>query len=128
MKKVYEIKGKDSCRVKVVYCGASVVVDFTNGAVIHGRNARYITDNKFVQDAIESDPRFGSLIICAEVYGAPEVKAKESAPIRNVKAVKSVKNTNDAIDWFASKGEVFTNKEELDALCEKYGVEFPNLK
>lgn len=126
------MKGKDCCRIRFTHCGVPVNVDFTRGSVLNGRNAQFITDNKFVQDAIESDSRFGSLIICtSKIEDAPAVvAAEETAPssARNLKQVKSVKNMNDAVDWFAVKGEAFRSKEELDDLCEKYGVCFPNLK
>lgn len=130
MRKVYEIKGRDFCRVKFSNCGVPVNVDFTRGSVLNGKNAQYITDNQFVQDAIESDARFGSLIICTAKFEDKPVVTEEtiSAPTRNLKQVKSVKNMNDAVDWFAVKGEAFRSKEELDDLCEKYGVCFPNLK
>lgn len=130
MRKVYEIKGRDFCRVKFSHCGVPVNVDFTGGTILNGKNAQYITDNQFVQDAIESDARFGSLIICTAKFEDKPAVTEEtvSAPTRNLKQVKSVKNMNDAVDWFAVKGEGFSNKEELDDLCEKYGVCFPNLK
>lgn len=130
MKKIYEIKGKDTARVKFIYCGVPVSVDFVGGNVLNGKNAHYITDSKFVQDAIENDGRFGSFIVCTAKYDdEPKVEAKaESATARPTKAVKTVKNMNDAVDWFAAKGEGFATKEELDDLCEKYGVSFPNMK
>ena len=129
MRKVYEMKGKDCCRIRLTHCGVPVNIDFTRGSVLNGKNAQFITDNQFVQDAIESDARFGSLIICtSKIEDKPAVSEEVIAPTRNLKQVKSVKNMNDAVDWFAVKGEAFRSKEELDDLCEKYGVCFPNLK
>ena len=42
--------------------------------------------------------------------------------------VESVKTMNDVIDYFVSKGEVIGNPDQIDALKEKYHVNFPNLK
>jgi hypothetical protein len=131
MRKVYEAKGKDSCRVKLNYCGVGVTINFVNGTVLNGKNAQYITDNQFVQDAIEHDSRFGTFIICTATYGdAPKSDSVSavSHPSKPTKEVKTVKDMNGVVDWFARKGEAFSNDAELADLCEKYGVSFPNLK
>jgi hypothetical protein len=41
--------------------------------------------------------------------------------------VETVTNRNDAAEWFAEKGSVFTTDAELQELMEKFDVDFPNL-
>lgn len=58
-----------------------------------------------------------------------EKKGEEDAPAQDsYTAIESVKNVNDAIDFFSEKGEAFSTDEELAALKDKYKVSFPNYK
>lgn len=60
--------------------------------------------------------------------GRTKTETKEEKPADVLTPVESVKNVNDAIDFFAEKGEVFSTDEELAALKDKYKVTFPNYK
>ena len=59
----------------------------------------------------------------------PKEEPKAAAPAEaEYEAVKTVKSVNDAVAYFAEKGEQFSTDEELSALKDKYKVTFPNLK
>ena len=45
-----------------------------------------------------------------------------------VKEVKTVKNVNDAIDYFAKMGYKVESDEMLDELKDKLNISFPNMK
>lgn len=153
MKKVYELKGMDACRMQTTYLGVKVNLEFKNGNFINNKRARLMTDNPFVQDAIENDSRFGSFIILAEVLKEeptviPEVEEEEKPrPKRATKRLKSqaelnaessvadktaeeksVKSINDAVTFFQARGEAVNSDEDIEVLKEKYNVTFPNLK
>ena len=57
-----------------------------------------------------------------------EVKVEAPSTEEAYEMVKSVKSVNDAVAYFAEKGEQFSSDEELAALKDKYKVAFPNLK
>jgi len=62
MTQIYEIKGLASARLIFHYQGAQVVAHFQGGNRHLGRNARLVTDNPLVQQAIEHDPRYNQSI------------------------------------------------------------------
>ena len=137
--KVYEMIGRDACKIRTVYCGVPINMEFKGGSFANKRNASLSTSNKFVQDAIESDPRFGTLIRLThedgqKVTAKPSATAQAKSPrvtrpsSKKTASVESVRNVNDAIDYFASKGEKVTGEDMIEALKEKYNVTFPNLK
>ena len=47
---------------------------------------------------------------------------------KKVKEVKTVKNVNDAIDYFAKMGYKVENDDMLEELKDKLSVSFPNMK
>lgn len=128
--KTYEIAGKDECRLRTVFCGVPVNMEFKGGDYANRKNARLRTGNPFVQDAIESDPRFGSIIrlsaVDGERVGQKGRAAKPSAS--KTKEVKTVKNVNDAIAYFAREGETVDSEAQIEALMDKYKVSFPAWK
>lgn len=149
IKKIYELVNMDACRITIVYCGVTIHAEFRNGNFMNRRKASLITTNPFVQDALEKDPRFGKSYKLAATYEIDDKPSKpeiESKPARGSKGgkkapeqktenkekemqdVESVKTMNDVIDYFVSKGEVIGNPDQIDALKEKYHVNFPNLK
>ena len=42
--------------------------------------------------------------------------------------VPECKDINDVVEYFAQKGEVASNNEQLRELADKYNVSFPNVK
>lgn len=140
-RKVYELKGMNGYRLITTFMGVNVDAEFKGGNTLHGIGGRLVTSNPFVQDALEADNRFGSLYVLKETYAdepdnkktksaaknSTNSKAKEPAAEGKAKAVKSVKTFNDACDYFANEGEVCDTAEDVESLCAKYGVTFPNL-
>lgn len=125
MVKVYEAKRFDELQIRLNYCGQSLVVKFSGADARH--RASFTTNNLFVQDALERDPRFGSLFVLVRKYNddsAKNVEAAEKAPKKIVK----VKTVNDALRWFTEAGFAPTGEEDITSLCEKANVEFPNLR
>lgn len=77
LRKRYEIRGMDACRVVMSHYGVQVIVEFKNGNIANNVNASYSTDNQFIQDAIENDERFESgRIILTQVSRIEEKKPK----------------------------------------------------
>lgn len=143
--KTYEMKGFNEVQTSTTYCGIRVSMSFKNGNVVMGKNARLQTDNRFAQDAIESDYRFqcGNIKLVSSVEipdadSAQEQEQESKQPKKSVKKVQkdglevvdSVKTLNDLDEWFADKGVTLegSGKSYIAGLCEKYGVSFPNLK
>lgn len=147
-KKIYELVSMDACRITTVYCGIKIHAEFRNGNYMNRRKATLITTNPFVQDALEKDPRFGKSYKLAATYEIEEGKtepvndrkptkgsnkggkkiSEQKTENKEIKDIESVKNMNDVIDYFISQGEVIGSSDQIDALKEKYHVNFPNLK
>lgn len=150
MIKVYEIKGMNACKMSTEYKGVSINLSFENGNISSKRNARLTTENKFVQDAIEAMPIYGTRIVLShameksvakpveveeEEERSPRMRRQanrgERAPkktsVPNVTVVESVKNLNDAASYFEGKGVLVESKEQLPEMMEQHNVVFPNL-
>lgn len=151
MIKVYEMKGMNACKMTTEYKGVIVKLSFENGNISSKRNARLSTENKFVQDAIEAMPVFGTRIILAHALEKTDAKpievveeersprarrqanrgerAVKKAPMveNSATVVAEVKNVNNAAAYFMEKGITVESKEQLKELMQKHDVEFPNL-
>ena len=158
--KLYELIGMASGRFATTYCGVRVLLKFDQGFSSNGLQVgQLITNNKFIQDAIENDARFGRRWRLKQVFERPKEEPKQeevveeqqpvvkrtTLPKREQKPkaepkkkeenktkvsrtiVETVTNRNDAAEWFAEKGSVFTTDAELQELMEKFDVDFPNL-
>lgn len=113
-------------RLSTVYCGVRVNMDFKGGNPSAGMKASLCTDNPFAQDAIEHDPRFGGDI---KLYRSFDGDEKEIPPSKAaVKKVNKVKNANDAVAYFTELGETVESDGDIEALCVKHNVAFPNMK
>lgn len=125
MIKVYEVSRFDGLQIAVKWLGQIVHVEFKGGDARH--RAKFMTDNLFVQDALEHDPRFGKLFILTQKYNdTPKAKAK--AAEKGKRAITRIKTVNDAIRWFAENGFTVTGDIDINDLADKANVEFPNLK
>lgn len=136
--KVYQLRFKRRAVFYTTYFGVGITLDFMHSTSDddHGQLA---TSDKFVQDAIEHDVRFGSEFFLLDTLGKDDVpeednvettstnnkKPKKNAPKKVV--VSDVTNINDAYDYFAAHGVVLTTLDELKAQIAKENVEFPNL-
>lgn len=150
----------DYFRTSTTYLGVKVNIEFKNGNTTAKVNARFSTDNPFIQDAIEADKKLMRRVKIAHVAVINEEqnrvvdtsKGEHPRMVRRPKSpfvkeqaqqladeveklqeeeekpdvVSTVKNVNDAIAWFAAKGE--TDFSDLAALKEKYNVVFPKMK
>lgn len=99
----------------------SSVIDSVN----YGSKHKIVTDDAGVMAIIERMPEFkNGFIIKVDESSEPDAPAKEESPYK-------VKNAKQAMEWLVrNKGEkrgVYT-KEQIRALAEKHGVEFPNWK
>ena len=147
MIKVYEVLRMNNARLFTSFMGVKLELNFNNGNLLRGINGNLVTSDRFVQDAIENDPRFNVTIRLKSSYpeseeeqaSIAEAKAgknssrtsasqKERIAKNAVKAVDSVKSMNDVIDYFTSLGETVESEEQIEELKEKYKVKFPNLK
>ena len=141
------MKGMNACKMSIEHKGVTINLSFENGNISSKRNARLTTESRFVQDAIEAMPSFGTRIVLAHAVerGAakPAVVEEERSPrarrhanrgeraqkkVEEVNVVEYVKNLNDAAAYFEEKGVFVESKEQLAELMEKYSVSFPNLK
>lgn len=156
MIKIYEAIKQNSARLVTTWCNVAVTLNFVDGNVYQGKGAQLVTNDRFVQDAIEHDPRFGVTIKLkkrmaeesdnVEAEKTQNTNKKDAAQNTSDKAqkgkgkkgaakdipsgaeaIESVKTMNDAMDYFAEKGELLESAEGLSELCGKYGVAFPNL-
>jgi hypothetical protein len=150
MIKVYEMKGMNACKMSIEHKGVTINLSFENGNISSKRNARLTTENRFVQDAIEAMPSFGTRVVLAHAMEKSvaipvEVEEEERSPRARRQAsrgavtkkpkseneptvVEEVKNINDAASYFMEKGEAVESKEQLEELMQKHNVVFPNMK
>jgi len=131
MTKIYEIQGKDRCRINLNYCGVKIVAEFKT--VSGGQlRSRIVTRDRFIQDALEHDIRYGKLFVCTQSFDDEAMTKEEQVQKEEnrdtSKKIASVKSLNDALVWFSKKGETPASDEEVKTLMEKYNVSFPNWK
>lgn len=142
--KVYELTRLVSAYFTTKYMGIVVELPFNTGRGSSYENrSQFVTSDKFVQDAIENDPRFNKDFCLVsesddgndDVYAKKatetssektEQKAKKNTTKKNV--VADVTSINDAYDFFADRGVVLNTIEELRDAIKKESIEFPNLK
>lgn len=142
------MKGMNACKMSIEHKGVTINLSFENGNISSNRNARLTTESRFVQDAIEAMPSFGTRVVLVHTMEKSatkpvEVEEEERSPrarrhanrgeraqkkVEEANVVDSVKNLNDAAAYFEEKGVFVESKEQLAELMEKYNVSFPNLK
>lgn len=144
------MKGMNACKMSIEHKGVTINLSFENGNISSKRNAKLTTENRFVQDAIEAMPIFGTRIVLTHTMDATPVKpveveedelspkarrrmsraeraVKKSAAPSDGNVVESVKNVNDAVSYFEERGILVESKEHLTEVMEKHNVVFPNL-
>lgn len=129
MLKIYELSRFDAMTIRVSYCGQVIMASFRGGDQRRNR-ARLVTDSLFVQDALEHDPRFGSLYILKKSYSdsTKDVEARIANEKTKTRKITKVKSVNDALLYFTQLGANVTGEGDLKTLMEQYNVEFPNLR
>lgn len=135
MRKIYILdNGMTAGKMSTTYCGVKVNMEFGGGNPAAGIKAKLETENLFVQDAIEHDACFGRDIKLWKAFGEAKKAGNESAKDAaeevkpKTKKVAKVKNVNDAIAYFTELGETVETDADIERLCSKHNVEFPNLK
>ena len=157
MIKIYECVRKNTARVVTKYLGVTLQLNFENGNIYAGMGAQLVTNDKFVQDAIENDSRYGITFKLkrtipeesdtdeaqeaqsrtAENGGAVNGKgrkAKKAGAVSGTdgnggaEVIENVKTINDAVDYFAEQGVLVEDVNQIGDYCSKYNVSFPNLK
>lgn len=115
--------------LRISYCGQAIMASFKGGDQRRNR-ARLVTDSLFVQDALEHDPRFGSLYILKKSYSdsTKDVEARIANEKTKTRKITKVKSVNDALLYFTQLGANVTGEGDLKTLMEQYNVEFPNLR
>jgi len=128
MVKVYELARYDAMTLRVNYLGQTIFATFKGGDQTRKR-ARLTTADKFVQDALENDPRCGKLFNKVKQYeGTNSALVKEAVDKAKPKRVTKVKTVNEALLYFTQLGASVTGESDLETLMEQYNIEFPNLK
>lgn len=129
MLKIYELSRFDAMTLRISYCGQVIMASFKGGDQRRNR-ARLVTDSLFVQDALEHDPRFGSLYILKKSYSdsTKDVEARIANERTKTRKITKVKSVNDALLYFTQLGANVTGEGDLKTLMEQYNVEFPNLR
>lgn len=130
-KKTYGINGT-SVSTTFNVKGRMVRVEFSGG-VPNGPtrvNAHFTTSDKAMQEAIESDPRYGETVFTERVI---EIKEKEKVTKKGkTKEYKYITRFQDAANLLATEYNVpidsITNRRELAKAAEKAGVSFPNMR
>ena len=129
MLKIYELSRFDAMTLRISYCGQVIMASFKGGDQRRNR-ARLVTDSLFVQDALEHDPRFGSLYILKKSYSdsTKDVEARIANEKTKTRKITKVNSVNDALLYFTQLGANVTGDGDLKTLMEQYNVEFPNLR
>lgn len=128
MVKVYEMARFDAMTIRLNYCGQTILANFKGGVNAKVR-ARLTTSDRFVQDALEADPRYGTLYRMLRSYkDVPCYNVRNVEVDNKPKKITKVKDINGALRFFTEMGASVTGESDLKALMEKYNVEFPNLK
>ena len=129
MLKIYELSRFDAMTLRISYCGQVIMASFKGGDQRRNR-ARLVTDSLFVQDALEHDPRFGSLYILKKSYSdsTKDVEARIANEKTKTRKITKVKSVNDALLYFTQLGANVTGEGDLKTLMEQYNVDFPNLR
>ena len=129
MLKIYELSRFDAMTLRISYCGQVIMASFKGGDQRRNR-ARLVTDSLFVQDALEHDPRFGSLYILKKSYSdsTKDVEARIANEKTKTRKITKVKSVNDALLYFTQLGANVTDEGDRTTLMEQYNVEFHNLR
>ena len=128
MVKVYEMARFDAMTIRLTYCGQTILATFKGGVNAKVR-ARLTTSDRFVQDALEADPRYGTLYRMLRSYkDVPCYNVRNVEVDNKPKKITKVKDINGALRFFTEMGASVTGESDLKVLMEKYNVEFPNLK
>lgn len=130
-RKIYGMNGTTISTIFNVN-GRAVRVEFSGGSPTGEERvlARFDTEDKAMQDAIENDPRFGTTIFTERII---EIVKKETVSKKGKKKeFRFISRFQDAANILATQYGVpidsLTNKKQLNEAAEKADVSFPNLR
>lgn len=123
MTKVYGIYGKTTVEINLPVGKATLPLVFSRGCLDRKnyRPASYITNQKPVQDMIESSPLFGSTIRLVKTYGSDTTK-KEAAPAPKKAVSKTVQAPEPEAEAVPAEYPDVTTKEQLVAVVKSLGA------
>lgn len=107
-------------------------IEFTGGVPsgVSCVSARYVTSDRAMQEAIESDPRYGELFFLEAITPVREKKRVENAG--KTKAYNYITRVQDAINVLVSNHGVrlddLHNRGDVKEAARKKNVSFPNLR
>lgn len=136
MKKIYTTK-YSKLKFTLERGGLKAEIEFKNGRMADNVPARFITSDKFLQYALEKDPRFGTMYRLERTIAEPGDELKVETPAESKPAAKKVKEATvvetvtdlaDAIDHFSTLGKVLTTEKQVRAAMKSMNIEFPNWK
>lgn len=136
MKKIYTTK-YSKLKFTLERGGLKAEIEFKNGRMADNVPARFITSDKFLQYALEKDPRFGTMYRLERSIPEPTDERKEEIPDekkhvekkpKEVTIVETVTDLADAIDYFSTLGKVLTTERQVRSTMKAMNVEFPNWK
>lgn len=138
MTKVYQLRRRYAAYFETLYCGVSVPLVFNASLGNSGENrAELTTSDRFTQDAIEHDPRFGREFFLVETFGEPEpepqpeeqapVEEQKKAPAKKTtkkaaKASKEFANINDALYYLEEELGADTEGKDIEALLKENNI------
>ncbi len=96
--KLYELRKMTTARLETVYKGVTITLNFRAGFGTNGvKVGQLITSNEFVQDAIESDPRYESMFSLKRTYEDKEDTPVDNYELKQVPERKQQQKTNAQI-------------------------------
>ena len=133
MTKVYELLRRNAAYFETKFCGVVVPLSFTMGAGSDGESrAEMVVTDRFTQDAIEHDPRFGKQFVLAATYGEPdpvveEPKEPKAAPKKKASKVakadgKVFATLNDAIYYLEEELGIDTDDKDINVLLKENNI------
>lgn len=127
-KKIYTTQ-YSKLSITLEHNGITAKVEFSNGRMGEGIKAKFITSDPFLQYLIEHDSRYGSLFrLERTIEDVNDDKKKEEKKKDTKKAVDSVHDLSDAIDYLSTLGKTVRTRKQVMAVAEELGITFPNLK
>lgn len=116
--------------------GKTYMVDFkgySSGRGQQANRAEFTTADEHLQEAIESDPRYGDVFVAIETIEQPTTDFTTNTGGLDTMEVSGVTNTQKAIEWLqANKEHKFTtprpSKSEVLSVSTSYGVVFTDWK
>lgn len=113
--KVYHLTRHTAAFFQTKYCGVIVPLTFAPSAGVDNKSSLTTTD-RFIQDAIENDPRYGTDFYLAETI---DDGIEQEPPKKKPK--KRFTNINDAVSYLEELG-VDVSNGDIDEILQQNNV------